>query len=321
MGITHADAFSKLPGVELAAVCSTNERVLAGDLSSVGGNLDRSPAKLDFTALAKYQDWRELIADVNVDAVDICLPTDLHRTVVTAALEAGKHVLCEKPMALSNADCEAMLDAAGRARRVLMIAQVLRFWPEYRELHRFVKDRDNGRVLQATFTRSCGLPDWSRWLPVEARSGGAVLDLLVHDIDQILLLFGLPHKVAAKSLGGPDTISSTFLYPGGPEVRLQGGWFDPKTPFSMGFQVRTERAELELSAEGLFLSNAAGKREKIQPQGQDAYETELAYFVDCCRNNRQPELCPPRESAAAVNVALLLKQSRTNGGEQLQCLV
>ena len=78
-----------------------------------------------------------VIADPNVEAVDICLPTDLHPSVSTAALAAGKHVFCEKPMALREADCELMIEAARKAKRVLMVGQVLRFWPEYMALQEF----------------------------------------------------------------------------------------------------------------------------------------------------------------------------------------
>jgi predicted dehydrogenase len=322
MGITHASALSKLAGVELGAICSNSDKVLAGDFSGVGGNLDRGPVHLDLTSVNKYKKWQHMLADASIDAVDLCLPTDLHAEIAIAALRAGKHVLCEKPMALTVEDCRTMTEAANQSGRVLMIAQVLRFWPEYQVLREFIAEGKYGRVLSATFVRSAGLPDWSGWLTNEARSGGAVLDLLVHDIDQVLLNFGLPERVAAKSIGDPDTLSATFLYPkGGPEVRLQGGWFPTGTPFSMSFQVRAERAALELTPEGLMLSDDAGERRKIDPPVGDAYEAELRYFFECCKTGQAPALCMPEESAHAVNVALLLKQSRAAGGEQLQCLV
>jgi predicted dehydrogenase len=322
MGITHASALSKLAGVQLGAICSNSDKVLVGDFSGVGGNLDRGPVHLDLSNVNKYKNWRDMLADPSIDAVDLCLPTDLHCEIATAALQAGKHVLCEKPMALTPDDCRSMLQAAAKSKRVLMIAQVLRFWPEYQVLRQFITEGKYGRILSATFVRRAGLPNWSQWLTNELRSGGAVLDLLVHDIDQILLNFGLPERVAAKSIGEPDTLSATFLYPkGGPEVRLQGGWFPTGTAFSMSFQVRAERAEMELTADGLLLSDVKGTRTKVEVPALDAYEAELQYFFECCRTGQAPALCMPEESANAVNVALLLKQSRMAGGEQLQCLV
>jgi predicted dehydrogenase len=273
----------------------------------------------DFSSIQRCASWRDLVAISDLDAIDICLPTDMHAVVSTAALEAGKHVFCEKPMALTVEECSAMIAAAERQNRILMIGQVLRFWPEYRYLENFVRSGEHGKIRSATFVRRCGIPDWSRWLTDEPRSGGAVLDLLIHDIDQALMLFGMPDRVAGKSIGDPDTLMATLIYPGGPEVRIQGGWFEAGTPLAMSFQVRAERAELEWSARGLLLRDQTGRQEALQAPGGDAYDDEVAYFVDCCQKNRRPEHCMPEESARAVQVALQLKQSRAAGGEAIRC--
>ncbi len=319
MGVTHLGALAKLPDVQVAAIGTANPKVLAGDLSGIGGNLKREQTTFDLGPVRKHKTWEEMVTDKELDAIDICLPTHLHRPVATAALKAGKHVICEKPMAPSPADCDAMLEAAQASGRQLMIAHVLRFWPEYVALRKFVKDGEYGRVRAATFIRRAGIPDWSRWLTNESESGGAVMDLMIHDIDQILMLFGLPDRVAAKSMGGPDTISATFIYPSNIEVRLQGGWFEAGVPFAMSFQVRADSGLLELTPEGLMLSDANGRRSKVDPGNDDPYAAELAYFIECCKTGALPERCPPAESAKAVEIALLLKQSREQEGAQLKC--
>ncbi len=321
MGSTHASAFAKMKGVELAAVCTRNVDALSKDFNFSGGNLGEDRGVVDFSRARKCADWRELVSDRELDAIDICLPTDLHAEVGITALRAGKHVLCEKPLALTAADCDAMIAEAEKHQRVLMAGQVLRFWPAYERLERFVRSREYGAILSATFVRRCGLPDWSGWLVDEARSGGAVLDLLIHDIDQALWLFGAPERVAAKSLGPVDTIAATLIYPQRPEVRIQGGWFAAGSNLSMTFMARAERAELELAADGLYLSDLAGVRKRLEVEGGDAYETELEYFVECCRENRKPERCMPEESTRAVKLSLLLKQSRALGGEALRCVL
>ena len=321
MGSTHLDAYSNIKEAEVAAVCSQNPRALSGDLTQAGGNLGHSHRVHDFSSMRKYEDWKKLVVDPDVDIIDICLPTHLHAAVAIAAFERGKHVLCEKPMSLSGEDCERMIAAAAQSHRILMIAQILRFWPEYRFLENFVKSGEYGRVQSATFVRRCGIPDWSRWLPDESRSGGAAVDLLSHDIDQALLLFGVPARAAAKSIGGPDTLMATLIYRTGPEVRIQGGWFAPETPFSMSFQVRAERAELEWTPNGLLLSDQTGERRRVDLPGDEAYKAELAYFIDCCRDGRPPARCLPEESARAVKLALLLKQSRAEGGQPIECSV
>jgi predicted dehydrogenase len=319
MGVTHIVGYSKIPGVLVSAVCTENPAVLAGDLSKIGGNIQVDADAVDISAAKKYAHWHEVVADPAVDAVDICLPTDLHAEVSIAALAAGKHVLCEKPMALIDADCERMIAAASANKRVLMIGQVLRFWPEYMALQEFGAAKKYGAIRSATFVRQCGLPDWSKWLPVEARSGGATFDLLIHDIDQALLLCGMPERVSAKKLGDGDGIMGTFIYARGPEVRIQGGWFQPGAPLQMTFQAVAERGQMELSAAGLFLSNMSGERTKVDPGGPDGYQAEVAYFIECCRNGSEPFRCPPRASAEAVHVALRLKESRSLHGEQIKC--
>src|SRR4051794_29013209 len=85
MGATHISVIKDIEGLKLAAVCTTNERALQGDLTQVGGNLDLPPAKYDFSAVRKYREWEQLVADREIDAVDICLPTDLHTRVAIAA--------------------------------------------------------------------------------------------------------------------------------------------------------------------------------------------------------------------------------------------
>jgi hypothetical protein len=84
--------------------------------------------------------------------------------------------------------------------------------------------------------------------------------------------------------------------------------------------VRADRAALELTPEGLMLSDMAGQRRKLELDGSDGYEGEVNYFVDCCNEGKQPELCMPKESAAAVKVALAIKESRAKDGEQVACL-
>jgi predicted dehydrogenase len=318
MGATHLEVYPRISELELAAVCTRDERVLSGDLSHIRGNFRVSTA-LDFSHAHKYRVWQELVEDSNLDAIDVCTPTDLHTPITLAALKAGKHVLCEKPMALSEAECNQMIAAAKESHRVLMIGQVLRFWPEYEYLQEFVQSGTYGSVLSATFWRSCGLPDWSSWLTVEERSGGAILDLLIHDIDQMILLFGLPRAVSAKRLGGIDGLTATLLYRNGPEVRIQGGWFESGTPLRMGFQVRAERAELCLDASGLRLNDVSGKSRAIELSKVHAFEREISYFVACCNQGQWPDRCPPEESRMAVKLALALRESRSKEGEHISC--
>lgn len=320
MGATHLAAYQKVPDVSIGGVATQSKRSLEQHLSQAGGNLNRPATQFDFSGVRRYGHWRELVDEPDCDVIDICLPTDLHAEVASAALAAGKHVFCEKPMALSAADCDRMIAAAKEHHRVLMIGHVLRFWPEYRVLSDFVANKPGGPVRSARFERTCGTPDWSGWLPVEARSGGAVIDLLVHDIDQALMLFGIPDHVAATALGEEDAISAVLSYPEGVEVKIEGGWLKAGAPFCMGFEAKSDHALLEFTGEGLTLDEGSGPS-KMQPPEGDAYDAEIGYFLECCRTGKTPERCPPEQSAQAVKIALLLKESRAKKGESLKCSV
>ncbi len=318
MGATHLNALKAIEGVEIAAVASSNPKALQGDLSGTGGNLGREVGLFDFSRATKFTDWRALILDPALDAVDICLPTYLHLESAVLALDAGKHVLVEKPMALDAAQCDAILDAANRSEKIFMVAQVLRFWPEYCALHKLHQSAAAGTIREAAFFRRCSLPDWSPWLSDESRSGGAVMDLLVHDIDQALDLFGLPDSIEARSLGPVDTLSALLHYRDGISVSIQGGWFPTGTPFSMGFRVAGDRGGLELK-DGALSAITHGEWRPIPTPEGDGYLAELSYFIECCRNGSPPGRCLPLESARAVKLALLLKESRSQGGTRLPC--
>ncbi|HEX2917724.1 MAG TPA: Gfo/Idh/MocA family oxidoreductase, partial [Edaphobacter sp.] len=123
MGGAHLAAMQAIKGVRVKSVATRTRPSATG---AAKGNLDLKSGPLP-DDVEWHPDWRELIADPEIEAVDVCLPTDLHKQVVLAALAAGKHVLCEKPMALNTAHCEAMIAAAERNGRVFMVGQVLRF--------------------------------------------------------------------------------------------------------------------------------------------------------------------------------------------------
>ena len=130
MGSTHVQAWSRIAGARIAAVMDGNEKRLTGDFSEIQGNLGRESQAVDFSDVRKYQSVAEILADAAVDAVDICLPSHLHAPVAMDALRAGKHVLVEKPMALDGSSADALASEAERTGRVLMVAHVLRFFPE-----------------------------------------------------------------------------------------------------------------------------------------------------------------------------------------------
>jgi predicted dehydrogenase len=281
------------------------------------GNLDLKSEPLP-EDVAWHSDWREVIADPEIDAVDVCLPTDLHKEVTLAALAAGKHVLCEKPMALNEEDCDAMLAQAHKSGRVFMVGQVLRFMFPYQYAARFIEKAGREAVARCTFQRSTGYPGWGGWLANEERSGGAILDLLCHDLDEVLSLFGPPRSVSAISMGPVDTVQATLRYGDRLAVQIEGGWFSSETAFSASFVVETQDEVLSLEGDVLRLQKRGEAGKVIEVPRHDPYFDEIAYFIDCCRRNAAPELCLPEESAAAVRLSNLVRAARDLNGKEMK---
>jgi predicted dehydrogenase len=329
MGSTHLRAWQNVPDAQIAAVYSADEKKLTGDLSEVQGNLGGTTGKLDFTNVKKYRDIDSLLADAEIDAVDICLPTHLHAPVSIDALRAGKHVLVEKPMALTGDLAESIIAEAEKSGRILMAAQVLRFFPSYRALHEALRSGQFGPTRSAFFRRRCAAPFWNEWLGDTSKSGGGIFDLLVHDVDMCLALFGHPVALSATGYedlaGGVDIITATLHYDDVPSVIITGGWHHKKAyPFSMEYTVATKRGTFEYSStrgNEVTLYGADGESRAVELRDEDAFEAELRYFASCCLKGERPAFCPPEESAQAVKVSLLLHEARLKNGEKVPCRI
>ena len=324
MGSTHLKALKNIPDVQVVAVSSDDPVALSGDLSGVQGNIGGPGEKMDFSSMRKYSKAEDAVADPEAEAVDVCLPTHLHAPIAVAALRAGKHVLVEKPMALDGAQTDQMVAEAARSGRVLMTAQVLRFWPAYEVLRERLKGL--GAVRSAFFRRRCAAPAWARWVADPTQSGGGVFDLLIHDVDMCLHLFGAPESVSATGYEdaprGIDWILAQLHYRDIATVTITGGWHHPKAyPFSMEYTVVADGGTVEYSSAGRepTLYRADGEAETLAQSDRDGYQAEIEYFVKCAKAGRQPELCPPQESGAAVKLARLMVEARDHKGEKIPC--
>lgn len=321
MGLTHLRAYQNHPGVRLVAVADQVEERLAGDLSGVQGNSMAPGERHDFSKLNTYREAVDLIRDPEVELVSICLPTSLHRELTVLALKEGKHVLCEKPMALSAEDLEQMMEADAKSSGKLMIAQCIRFWPEYRRAREIVHSGVLGSVLGARLERRSALPTWGGWLMREELSGGMILDLSIHDIDFTQHLLGVPDYVRATGScdieGGHDVYQAEMNY-GEASVYIEGGWIFPgEYPFSMAFEILCEKGVLSFHTgleRPLTIFHADGKKEVPEVAEGDGYSGEIDYFVRCIQEDRDPELSPPSESAMSVRLGHLLKLSREKRG-------
>ncbi len=248
MGMIHYLSYGKVRGAKVAALCEKDPKRLAGDWRSIQGNFGPRGEVMDLSGLSRYRDIDELICDPELDLIDVCLPPDWHAEVSVAALEAGKHVFCEKPIALTATDANRMVRAAERSGKLLMIGHVLPFFPEFHYVYRTIADGKYGAPLGGHFKRVISDPLWLKNFYDPKKIGGPMLDLHVHDAHFIRLVFGMPRAVhAVGSMRGAvaERFTSQFLYEPPRMVSAAGGVIDQQArPFSYGFELYLERATM-----------------------------------------------------------------------------
>ena len=326
VGRNHFNQYEKMKDrAAVVALCDKVAERRAGDWSKVMGNLaDARGTKRDLGHIRPYVNWEDLLADPEVELIDICAPTFVHREMAIAALAAGKHVLCEKPMALTVEDCDAMLAAARQAKGRFMIAQCVRFWPEYVYLKAAVDDERFGRLRALELRRVAGVPDHTlaNWVMRPELSGGALLDLHVHDVDFALYLFGKPAHVVAQGYlrggGSMDRVHAQWFYPGVERVtQLVGAWDLPAGyPFNMGFTAVFDQAVVLFDmypSTPLTVLRERERPERVDLVAEEAYYAEIEHLVACIERGCNPTVTTPRESRDAVAIALAEKESALSG--------
>ncbi|MDQ8192943.1 Gfo/Idh/MocA family oxidoreductase [Coraliomargarita sp. SDUM461004] len=329
MGGMHAQIYKALPGVELVAVASLD----------VAGAKDKV-AKLGLDAEV-FDDFDTLLANTDVDVIDICLPTDLHAETAIKAANAGKHLFIEKPLSLTLENCEAIQAAISQGGVFSQVGHCIRFWPEYVALKKFIDSGKAGALKSISLHRRAARPTYSQydWLNDETRSGGAAVDLHIHDADFIIHLFGLPNAVksqATRGRSGNDHIFTHYQY-ADVTVHGEGGWDYPEHyGFSMAFEAIFENGSLSYdSASGkaptvVLNDTPAMELEVIQPGPKQStigegnlsslggYYNELEYFINCLTENMAPQIATVAQATESLRVILAeLKSAETGKVVQL----
>ena len=222
MGRAHLARYASLEHAAPVAVADEEVDRRRPDFRP-GGNLELGTGTLDWEKIRVTASAEDLIRDPQVDVVDICLPTFLHSRYAVMALEHGKHVICEKPMALTVYEADRMLDAARVAKRRLFVAQVVRFWPEFMCLQHLVESGELGQLSFLSFSRASAPAAWSwnNWSADVSRSGG-VLDVWIHDVDYCNFLLGAPKQIYAQSAANSGIIFAQLDYADGRRVSVHG---------------------------------------------------------------------------------------------------
>jgi predicted dehydrogenase len=299
MGMIHYLAARHLQGARVAALCSRDPKKRAGDWRSIQGNFGPRGEMMDLSGIKCYDRVEALLADPDIELVDICNPTANHPATAIQALEAGKHVLVEKAIALDPKDADAMLAAAARAKRLLMVAHVLPFVPEFAFAAEAIRSGRHGKLLGAHFKRIISRPDWSSEIGDATKTGGPAIDLHIHDTHFIGLVCGVPARVFASGVqanGAVDYLTTQYLYgPDGPCVSCASGALAQKgRPFVHGFEIYLEQATLlfESGMTPLTALEANGKVDQIKLSGGSdpttAFTAELQAAVEGVKAGREP---------------------------------
>jgi predicted dehydrogenase len=324
MGATHIKAYLKIPGARLGAVCDSARLPVNGDLSGLAGNIgDGKPPHLDMTGVKAYSKFDDLLADPGIDLVDVCVPTPQHHPLCLAALQAGRHVVCEKPMARTSAQCREIVATAAKATGYFMPAMVMRFWPEWAWLKTAIDRQTYGRVLAARFRRVCPPPGWSKAGYFKGEdSGGALLDLHIHDTDFVQFCFGRPRSVfsvgTTRFSGATDHVVTSYQVAGSIPITAEGSWLMPEGfGFKMEYTVNFEKATADYDngrgADALKLYEDGQKPRVITCASEDGYEKELSYIIQCIQQDTPPNIVTAADGLSAVEICEAEEESIKTG--------
>ena len=250
MGWIHYLAYQRSSKAKLRAFCSRDAAKRAGDWTTIKGNFGPPGERISVDGLDVHETLEQMLADPEIDLIDICLPPHLHVEAACKALAAGKHVLCEKPLGLNTVQCDEIMHAATVAHRQVMVGQVLPYMGEFEYAYQAAHDGRFGRPLSGHFKRIISPPDWIPDFYDPKRVGGPLIDLHVHDMHFIRLLFGMPQRVTC--LGSMHDGMVKFCHTlmefrdHGVTVATSSGVADQTArPFCHGFELQFEKATMQ----------------------------------------------------------------------------
>lgn len=295
----HIPVWNGMENAELVAICDIRTE-----------RMEKYPDKRHYT------DFDEMLEKEEFDIIDICLPTYLHADFAVKAMEKGINVICEKPISLKEEDVERVYSTAAKNNVKFMVAQVLRFWPEYELLKEFYDTKKYGKLLSGTMIRLGGIPKWSwdGWMTDEKRSGLVPFDLHIHDLDFMVYAFGMPEVKYQYRSKRPDQDYISLCYDFGDfSVNSEASWYATTYPFTAEFRFQFENAVVtnEKGKMVVYCSDdtvidlsqeADGDTGSINLPKSDAYANEIHYFADCVINNKPVDKVKPEELSGVLRI-------------------
>ena len=312
----HLPAYAHIPEAELVAVCDIIE--------------ERVQAAAERSGATAYMDYRQLLKRGDVDMADVCLPSDLHAEASVAAAEAGKHILCEKPMAHTLKAANGMIEAVKKTGVKLMIGQVRRFDHRYASIK---EQLDAGKVGRPVFVRRAERqflpfpPEAWQWDP--KRGGGVILDIGVHATDLFRWLFGQEAvevyavaksvREAARAAGSYDHAFITCKFEGGGVGFAESSWAYPQGFGGalyaqldvVGTEGKVQYADKDTNPLLIYTTEKGHELPRyfrFMSTTEYAFEEEIRHFVRCVLEGREP-LVSPQDARAALEMALAAQRS------------
>lgn len=282
-------------------------------LGVVDQSLSLAGALADHYGLRVFDDLAAAICRLKPDAVDICVPTPFHRPLIQICAAHRVHVLCEKPLARSREDAQAIRRLAETAGIRVMAAQVIRFWPEYQYVRELVCSASYGPIVAVACQRLSSPPAWNSWIMQAAQGGGAVIDLQIHDMDFILQILGRPETIRAVgrvAQGGINAVYSRLEYPQAIPVAVEASFLMPSSyPFRMFFKIEFEQAVAEMDfwrpkGQRMKLFPHRGAAVFPVPDAANAYRDEIDYFARQMICGEGFDRVPLDESILALELCL-----------------
>jgi UDP-N-acetylglucosamine 3-dehydrogenase len=319
----HGVWYKDIPEIELVAV--------------VDSNMDRARKAAGRFGAERYTDnWRNILNNPDVSMVDVNVPPSLNREIVLAAAEAGKHILCEKPMATNLEDADEMIAAADRNHVKFMIGHVLRFFPEYVEVKRAVTGNMIGKLHAGNAIRWLGEPyfpfssTWNKWYGSRELGGGVTFSMQIHDLDFLRTIFGKVKRVYSindnfshREFDIDDFSATTLFFEEGTAI-AEASWVSC-SPFTQQLDLFGEEGFLSLRTGGTLTSIEASKgrpavtaylkdgtSREFPASDVNGYCAEIKHFVACVMNDEKPCL-DPRDSRETLKVTLAALDSARTG--------
>lgn len=304
MAETHVDAYDGIDGAEVVAVASPNT---AGEFV----------AERDLDADA-YASAEELMDGADVDAVDVCSPTPTHRPVVEAAADRGLGVFCEKPIAGTHADADAIADAVDDAGVAFMVGHVLRFFPQYVRAREVVRDGGIGDPGVARARRLSEFPSWGHgnWYADRDDSGGVLLDLAIHDVDFLRWVVGDVERVFARRSVWEEGehAHATLRFAGGAVGYVEAGWsLPPGQGLAHSLELAGDDGLVEFDGDDAAVTTLSADGTSVaSPVAKDGYQRQLEAFVDSLRTGSEPPVTAA-DAIESLRVSLAANRSAAEG--------